>query len=173
MTALIGTIIGPLLGGLLGLGTKWLESKEKAADRQHELAVMDKEAGLASARLKLEGELKMEEADANAFAASYKFDNERLTPEGSKLSKGQLWLAIFIDALSKSVRPMSTIVYTGATFTILIWCMVTLNRAGQQGLTQTEMSQLVREVIYAIVYTSETILFWWFGIRGPSRRGQK
>lgn len=173
MTALIGTIIGPILGGLLGLGTKWLEGREKAADRSHELAVMDKEAALAASRLKLEGELRMEEADASAFAASYKFDNERLTPEGSRLSKGQLWLAIGIDALSKSVRPMSTIVYTGATFTILIWCLVSLNRAGQAGLTQAEMAQIVREVIYAIVYTSETILFWWFGIRGPSKRGQK
>lgn len=163
-------ILGPVLGAVGGLATKWLDSREKEKDRAHELAVMDREAELADRRLKIEGELRREEAAEASFAASYQFNNERLVPEGAKLSKGQMWLAVFIDALTKSIRPCSTILYQFAIMGIFVWCAVELRRLNIDKLNPDEIHAIFREVIYTIIGTGETILLWWFGIRGTSRK---
>lgn len=165
-------ILGPVLGTLGGIATKWMEGKEKKADRAHELAVMDKEAELADRRLKIEGELKREEMDAATFSASYQFNNTNLTPEHAKLSKGQLWLAIFVDALNRLIRPLMTVWYQFALAGCFIWAALLLHRLGIGALDAKEAQSMMHEIVYSVIGTAETILLWWFGIRGSSKRGK-
>jgi len=165
-------ILGPLLGTIGGIATKWMEGKEKKADRAHELAVMDKEAELADRRLKMEGELKREEMDAASFSASYQFNNDNLTPEHVKLSKGQLWLAIFVDALNRLIRPLMTVWYQFALAGCFIWAALLLQRLGVGALDVKEAQGMMHEIVYSVIGTAETILLWWFGIRGTSKRGK-
>lgn len=165
-------ILGPVLGTFGGIIQKYLESKEKAAERKHELDIMDKEAELADRRLKIEQEIKREQADAAAFSASYNFVNDRLLPDGGKLSKGQVWIALLVDALSRLIRPVATIWYQLALAGVFCWAAYELNRINAGLLDPTEMQAIVHEIIFSIIGTAETILLWWFGIRGMSKRGK-
>ncbi len=166
-------ILGPVLGTFGGLVQKFFEGREKAAERQHELAVMDKEAELADRRLKIEQEIKTEQFDAAAFAASYNFANDRLLPEGAKLSKLQTWVALLVDSFSRLIRPMATVWYQLALAGVFCWAAYELNRINASVLDPEEMQTIVREIVFSIIGTSETVLFWWFGIRGMSKRGKR
>ena len=171
-------ILGPILGTVGGLFNRWLDlkgEKQKAEEREkergHELAVMDKEYALAERKATLEASIRESEADARAFEASYQFANERLLPDGTKLTPGQRWLALGVDAFTRLIRPTSTVWYQLALAGVFVWSALELRRRGMDALSAEQLGTLVSEIVYSIVAIAETTLFWWFGIRGTSKRG--
>lgn len=173
-------ILGPILGTVGGLFNRWIDLKgekqkaeERKEERAHELAVMDKEYALAERRATLEASIRESEADARAFEASYQFANDRLLPEGSKLSPAQRWLALGVDAFSRLIRPMATVWYQLALGGVFVWSALELRQRGLEALSAEQFGALVSEIIYSIVALAETTLLWWFGIRGTSKRGNQ
>lgn len=173
-------ILGPILGTVGGLFNRWIDLKgekqkadEREKERSHELAVMDKEYAIAERRATLEASIRESEADARAFEASYQFANDRLLPEGSKLSPAQRWLALGVDAFSRLIRPMSTVWYQLALGGVFVWSALELRQRGLEALSAEQFGALVSEIIYSIVALAETTLLWWFGIRGTSKRGSQ
>lgn len=162
-------ILGPIVGFLGSTVQKYFEQKEKAADRAHELAIMDREADYADRRLKVEQEMAVEKADAAAFGASYRYANDQLLPAGQKLTRGQTWLALLIDAFTKLIRPATTTWYQVAVAGVFAWCAW---KVGGK-IDQAVASQIMKEVIFSIIGLAETTLLWWYGIRGMSKRGQR
>lgn len=177
---MIQLILGPILGTVGGLFTKWLDlkaEKQKAAERDkeraHELTVMDREYTLAEKKLKIESDLKMDEQDAAAFGESYKIFTDKLTPDGAKLKGKQLSFALFIDGFNRLVRPASTVYYQLGVAVLFSWSAWELHLRGVDALTTEQFGGIVTDIIYSIIAMAETTLFWWFGIRGSSPRKAK
>lgn len=173
-------ILGPILGTFGGLLNRWLDLKgekqkaeERKEERAHELLVMDKEYALAERKATLEASMRQDEIAAESFSDSYKFANERLLPEGTKLTPGQKWLALAIDAFTRLIRPAATVWYQFALTGVFVWAAMELKRRGLSALTSEQFGALTAEIIYSIVGLAETTLLWWFGIRGPSKKNQK
>lgn len=172
-------ILGPILGTVGGLFNRWLDLKgekqkadERDKERAHELAVMEKEFVLAERKATIEAAIRESEAAARAFEASYQFQNDKLLPDGSKLSPAQRWLALAIDAFSRLIRPASTVWYQLVLAGVFIWAALELRRRGLEALTSKQLGLLVADLVYSIVALAETTLLWWFGIRGLSKRTQ-
>lgn len=163
-------ILGPILGTAGGLVQKWFDSREKVADRAHELALMDKEIAMADKRADIEKELAREAADSAAFSSSYQYANESLLPGDVKLNSKQTWLALGVEALTRSIRPVATIWYQLALAGVFSWTAYELSKVNGAMLDPTKMQGMLTEIVYSIIGTAETTLFWWFGIRGTSRR---
>jgi hypothetical protein len=97
---ILESLFGGLFGGVLRLAPEVLKFFDKKNERAHELSMMDKE--FAVAQLKLEGQLRATEAQA---------DMSRLEAI-SKAHEGQASMARdggkFVSAISALVRPLVT-----------------------------------------------------------------
>lgn len=170
-------IAGPVLGVIGGLMTRWLDIKaekqkaeERDKERGHELAVMDKEYILAERQARHESDMRIEEDDAKSFGQSYRVFSERLS-EGVKLTKTQTNWALACDVFNRIIRPISTVYYQLGVAVLFSWSAWELRRRGIDAMTTEQISRVVSEIIYSIIAMAETTLFWWFGIRGSSKRG--
>ncbi len=172
-------ILGPVLGVFGSAIEKWFalkevqeKAKEKALDRAHELAVMEKESDLALKRITVEAEVKQSQAEQESFKTSYSFDSDRLTPDGAKLSRGMLWFTVIGDFFCKMIRPVSTVWYQLAVAAIFSWSALELRRRGVEALTTEEFGAVFSHIIYSVIGMAETTLFWWYGIRRMSTAGK-
>jgi hypothetical protein len=170
-------ILGPLLGTAGGLLTKWIDLKEKKIDleekqreREHELAVMEKEYILAEKKMTVESSLRLSEQDAATFNESYKIFTDKLTPDGAKLTKKQLSLTLLVDAFNRLIRPISTVYYQLGVAALFSWSAWELHIRGVDALTAEQFGAITTEIIFSIIGMAQTTLFWWFGIRGGSSR---
>lgn len=170
MTAVL-TMLPAFIGGIFGILTRWMDLKvekvkieERREERTHELAVMDKEAEHAEKKLKIEQEIEQMRAAGEAFTASQKYGNERILPDGIKLTKAQAWWLVLAEAFGKFIRPLSTIYYQLAMAVVFAWSAWTLAETGSLGLEPKTAAEIVKETIYAILYMAEMTLGWWFGI---------
>lgn len=170
-------IAAPILGIIGGAIEKYheykqeqLKAKERALDRQHELAVMDKEATLALKKLTVEGEIKQQAAEQQVFADSYKFNNDKLIPADAKLSKTQLNWVVAVEVISKAVRPLSTIWYQVLIAVIFGWSAWKLVDASTTVFSMKEIAEIYRQIVFSILGMGETTLLWWYGIRRMSKK---
>jgi hypothetical protein len=170
-------ILGPILG-LVGSGvekffelkTERLKAEERQKDRDHDLAVMDKEADLALKQVTVEGRIRQDEAAAKSFSDSYQFANDKLISDDAKMSRGQLNWIVAVEVISKAIRPLSTIWYQLLVAVVFGWSAWMLVRTGAQAFTAKEATAIFREVIFSIIGMAETTLFWWYGIRRMSKK---
>ena len=171
-------IAGPILGVVGGLMTRWLDIKaekqkaeERDKERGHELAIMDKEFVLAERKATHESDLRIEEDDAASFGKSYEMFTERIVPEGARLTRTQTNFALGCDMINRLIRPLATIYYQLGVAVLFSWAAWELHRRGVDALTTEQLGKVTSEIIYSIIAMAETTLFWWFGIRGASKRG--
>lgn len=170
-------IIGAVTGFLGPIVTQWfhlkeerLKAEERAKDRIHELAVIDKEGEWATKRLTIEGEIRAEEAAQQSFAASYQFGNENLIPDGAKLTPKQMNWVVRVEVFSKAIRPFTTVYYNivfAVLYSVLAWQIV---KTGQVFLSSKESIDIFRECTYSMIGLTETCTLWWYGARKMSKR---
>ncbi len=170
-------LLGPILGTFGGLAQGWLELKkeraradERALDRAHDLAVMDKEADLATRRLTIEQDMRNAEAANNALLKSYDVAAKPMLPGGTKLSGWHKSLAVLCDAWSSVIRPASTTFYQVANVGVFAWSAYLLAMAGGEVVDQAFAQELVRECVLSIIGMAEMTLCWWYGARGLAKR---
>ena len=165
-------ILSPIIGLFGGFLTKWMDLKaekqkadERAAERSHELLVMDKEYLLAEKKMKVESDLKVEELDAAALGESYKMFTDKMVPDGTKFTRKQISWALVIDGFNRIIRPISTIYYQLLVAVLFSWSAWELHVRGVDALTTAQFGVLVTEIIFSIIGMAQTTLFWWFGTR--------
>lgn len=166
-----GSIVG-LVGGFmnrkLDLEVKKLELSAKAAEREHDLARMDKEKDFMLAEMgqknriadkELEGEkvkadAEVEVAGYGALAESYKFAAP--TPADG-----------LVDKASKAVRPLLTLLFFVFTC-IIFWQVQQLVDALQVAPTPEQVLKIYVTLIEWALFQAGVCIGWWFAMR-PGR----
>lgn len=118
-----------------------LRLKEVAGEREHALALKDKEIQL----VEKEGEIK-------GWAST-------LVDESSKSTLGMM--------VKAAIRPTITLYLLAVTsyLTINIWTIVN----GLEGLPEDEVLDIFRNIIAQILFLTNTCVTWWFGARASSQ----
>lgn len=166
---------GGLLGSVFGFGKAWLEKRheakmtaianaEKAKDRAHDLALMDREAEIDLAKTAAEVTGRMNEADlANIHAGieAEAKDQETLQAMGSKLGRffGPIaaMLLFFAEFIRKMMRPVITTALVCATIQIYFDLGV--------DVTHFEVSkrlELLGVVIDQLLFLTGVAVCFWF-----------
>lgn len=170
-------IAGPLFG-LIGSGVEKfaeykedkLKAEEREKDRAHELAVMEKEATLAIQKTTVEGQIRQSEAEQKTFDRSYRFNNENLLPDNAEITGWKLGLVVLVEVFQKSIRPASTCWYQFLVAVVFSWSAWKLVNAGAEVISQKEIAEIFRHIVFSIIGMAETTLLWWYGIRRMSKK---
>lgn len=172
-------IASPIIGAIGAIANTWLDIKkekikaeERAAERTHELLVMDRENEYAKEKLTIEAEMQREKDAGADFRASHENNNSPILPKGTRLNTTQTWLALGVDSLAAIIRPIATIYYQLALIGVMAWSAHLLVKVGMPLVEQTFAQELMRDCVYSIVGMAELTCTWWFGARGLSKRGK-
>lgn len=169
-------ILGPMLG-IVGSGiekfteykAEQLKMQSRREERAHDIAVMQMEADLAEKRIRVGGEMKVQEMETQVFADSYKLMDSNLLPDDVKLTEKQVSRVLFVELFCRIIRPLSTTLYQVFLAIIFGWAayqIADLNAAFEAD----EFKTMFREVVFSIVAMAETTLLWWYGIRRMSKK---
>lgn len=180
---LLGSIFGSIFsGGATGLiGViiqRWADYKNRQLDlqlererRETEIAKRKADAEIMreewAGRTKVaqeEGATAREVAESQAFAATLWKEPERYS-NASKLTTGQQWVMVALDAVRGSVRPLLT-VYLCA-LTTFVWYQVKMKLEGEQ-LDASAAMEVWQMVVQNILYLTTTVVLWWFGTRNKA-----
>lgn len=181
MLELIGTALGGILSGgatgLLGVAfQRFADYKNKQLDLQHqekqnahELDMRDKDAAIMAqewaARTKVaevEAGARVDVADAEAFAASYKLEPAMYSGQ-AKPTKGQAWLLVIVDALRGAVRPLLTVYL--CVITTMTYLDARSLLEGTKTYTADQAFELTKLIVWTVLYLTTTCVLWWFGTR--------
>ena len=180
MLEILGTLVGSIFsGGATGIigviAQRFADYKNKQLDMQLEKQRFDNTVALREVDAKImaqEYAAKMDivrvetagasdVADAAAFGKSYDMMNGQLT-DPSKLTPGQTWLMVLVDAFRNLVRPALT-VYLCALVTVIYF--LARDKVSAEDLTSEQAIELWKLLIGTILYVWTTCTLWWFGTR--------
>lgn len=144
-------VIGSLFGGLFRLAPEVLKFFDKQNDREHELAMMDKQLDYE----KLKGEFKVEEKYVDFSVHQLDAMQEAFKEQAATATGSYKW----VSALSALVRPMVTYVLFGLyvcfKITMLYYAVQTgipWNAVMQQAWNQDDFAML-----------NAILMFWFVG----------
>lgn len=170
-------ILGPVLGLVGGSLEKVFEFKmvklkaeERALERAHDLEAMRLESELTTREIKIEGEIKVGQMDAEAFKENLTAAHQSMIPIGQKLTDTQLSWVVAVEVFCKMIRPLTTTMYQVFLAAVFGWAAWNLAQQGQQVFTSDEFKTMFREMVYSVIGIAETTLFWWYGIRRMSKK---
>lgn len=113
-------LIGLIAGGASRLFQHWLDLRDKQNERQHELAMFDKQATLAAASAAHESELRRMDAESAATQADFSALTAAIEAQAKEAAAAGGWVA----TLSASVRPVIMYwllaIYTAAKVSALV-----------------------------------------------------
>ena len=118
-----------------------LDIEESKLERDHELAMADKEME----RAQIEGNIAIEEGELRAFNTSQR--------EGNR-----------VEGILKFVRP-------GITFYLLVAVSVLFGAVwksvgGLDAFSSDQLTGMLRDMVNAAIYLTVMCIGWWFGSRG-------
>lgn len=162
-----GGILG-LVGGLFSGVTKYFhrkqELKEKDAERQHELALFDKE--LTATKVE----------DAHEIDVIDKTGSWRGLESSIEASAQPLDVHKWVNDVKALTRPVLTV----ALLVCTAWVYADLSNliSGHGGSLATffdpaEAANLLKYVVYSVVFTSSSAALWYFGDRACAPPGLK
>lgn len=184
---MLGSVLSSVFAGgatgLLGVGFKlYGDYKNKQLDLQREQQAQEFELRKREADAKLlekewegrarvataEGEAQASVAASNAFAASYKFDNERYTDARmlDKLHPWVRWLCVLmlfaLDWIRGATRPGLAIYLAILTTMVFFEARSILDG----NIVKPEVAQqLVLMIVQTILYLFVTCVTWYYGVR--------
>lgn len=176
-------IIGGLFGGALSWAKGWqdnrhevklieLQLQEKARDREHDLAVMDREAESAASLAQIRSEGEQSLAEMNAMSDAIKAEMAGAT--WSKDTIGTLsgvwaslagFLLTLVDVVRGLIRPLLTLYLVGLVTAIFlrVWSQST-------GFDAEQNFTLIIRIVDMVLFLTCTAVGFWFGSRGLSRK---
>ena len=186
MDALTSVIAGGatgLIGSVITTGFNFFNQKQK---NKHDLAVLEMEskimieetkAEIAVTEAKVAGEIQNTEAETfresvqqNAVKA---LSAETLTSLAE--NKGTRWVAAFIalllgilDFIKGMIRPSVTVYMLILITMFYMSAKSIVDKAGVE-MSLTEAQALMQHIVSTGLYIGTTVIFWWFGERGPAR----
>lgn len=180
LSILGSSAVGSILGGLFAWLNRKADLEAKRSDQLHEqakwahdLAVKDKDieyvkieaAGRKDVAI-VEGEASMQTARFNAIAASQEAD--RVTADELKAAGKWRWLLVVATTLNKLIRPLATVLLTGAAIYInflfvgkLVEVWPNLNSAQQYDAAMQAFAWITGQ--------AGACLGYWFVSRGSSK----
>ena len=170
MWALLGNLVGPLLGFGAGWVNKWLDAKGEAEKRAHEInmrrvdiEIMQQEAAAKIQVAKSEGEAKVEVAETEAFSEAVKAEARR-SSEGVKYTPGQAWLMVVLDFVRGIVRPGLTL------YLCVLVTLVYIKASSLAGMMDAATAgEMVKEITAKILFMAEVSTMFWFGTRAKGK----
>lgn len=159
------TAFGTIFGGVMGLFNRKADLEVKKLDledarnqREHELALRDKDAAIMdkewAGRMKVaqvEGEAKVDAAGFDALAKSYDFAKPAA---GSRM-----------EAFSAFVRPFISITYFIVTSAGSGWILYYAFAVRNVTLTPDQWYDLVMYVIAWLAFMAGATIGWWYAMR--------
>lgn len=171
-------VVGGLFGTFGSLFKGWLESRhernmaslraaERAADRSHELAVMDREAQHATALATVQAAQVERVADLETLQTSLLEEARGATwsaPWAQRLSgwwAGLVGLGLgAVDMVRGLMRPLITVYLIGLTTALALRIL------GQSaGLDAPQAFDLLLKITDMVLFLTCTAVGWWFGSR--------
>lgn len=176
----IGSLIGSVLSGgatgIIGVAVQRIADyknkqldlqleKQRAADelakRQVDAAIVKEESAAKVQVAMTEGEAAKDVAASNAFASTMWKEPQRYS-DAAKLSAGQQWVMVGLDALRGIVRPGLTIYL--CALTTYVWYQVRM-LMGEAHIDPAAALDVWKLVVQTILYLTTTVVLWWFGTR--------
>ena len=169
---LISSIFGGGVTGLLGaVVTKITEYKTAKLKADHEIemrkadaAIMAQEWAARTQMAQVEASAKVDAADAQSFADSYRLEPQMYS-DPKKATSAQEWLFVFLDFMRGIVRPALTIYLCALTTAIYLQAHALLGT----GMDKTQAVVLVSHIIDTVLYLTVTVVCWWFGVRTKTK----
>jgi hypothetical protein len=151
------TLLGSLLGGAFRLGQAWMETREKARERDHEFRMTSLQGELASKaderrfrELGLQADMAISAQDAALLIEAMKAQSTDAQAAGG-----------FIAGLSASVRPVLTYliatIYLTAKVTQIVAAWQSQGPAAALGSAYTESDMAVLSAILAYWYADRSL----------------
>jgi len=144
-------VIGSLFGGLFRLAPELLKFLDKKEDRQHELAMLDKQREYELAK----GSIVIEQKSIEYSTAQLEAISEAFQEQATTASKSYK----FVAALSALVRPMVTYVMFGLYVCFKLTTMYYGLDSGVPWVTVVQQSWTPDD--FAML--NATIMFWFVG----------
>lgn len=107
---MIETLLGGVFGGLLRLAPEAMKVFDRANERKHELALLDREMEFAKVR----GEIAMRQVEAAMSMAEV----DAIGRAFDEQSRTAVAAGRFVAAISALVRPLITYAFVGAYFSV-------------------------------------------------------
>ncbi len=169
-SAVTGLAGGGFLGALLGIGSKFLQERQRQGWQEkvwkHEKELLELQSQARASETESELQIVREEGSWTALRQSMQMDqavmgSERLS--GWVLNIRSLW------------RPMLTLVL--AALVLWIWVSLTGMLRGESSvldfLAPEAILELLSYIVYSVVFAASTAALWWFGDRALSPPGTK
>lgn len=181
LLSLLGSsAVGSIIGGIFGFLNRKTDIDMKRLDMEHErskwandLLLRDKDIALAQTEAQgrkdvavIEGEASIETARMNAIAASQQAD--RISADEIKAAGSWGWLLVIGSALRAFIRPVITIVLTGAAC-YLNWLLIEKLTDGWASLTVQQQYEAAMQAFAWITGQAGAVLGYWFVSRGNSK----
>lgn len=186
MNALTSVLAGGatgLIGSVVTTGFNFFNQKQK---NKHDLAVLEMESKILIEETKAEilvteakvtGEIQNTEAET--FRDSVQQSAVKALSEKTLTSlaenKGTRWIAAFIalllgilDFVKGMIRPSVTVYMLILITLFYLSAKEIVDKAGVE-MSLTEAQALMQHIVFTVLYIATTIIFWWFGERGPAR----
>lgn len=173
-------IIGVLAQRYFDWKAEQLKLEAVKVNNQHALAMieangklMDREWRGRAEVAKTEGDTARDVADAAAFAASYNTEPksflESQKPVGGKIGKTVYLLMGITDMVRGLVRPGLTVYLCVLTTLIYLRAELLIDKHGMT-MDSKDAFELVKYIIYSVLYLTTTVTLWWFGTRNKSEQ---
>ena len=165
-----GGLLG-IAGSVIGGALKWLnkreERKQRKEDQTHELNLIEKQMQVKAAETEAEAKLKAVEGSWKGLSQSMRHDT----------SVGDIpwqWLRSVVNTIRSLFRPALTI---GLFFMVLKFWNDLSGGGAVLGinalLTDIERVELMKYIVYSVVFMATTAGTWWFGDRAFAPPGMK
>ncbi len=164
-SAMTGLAGGGFLGAVLGIGSKFLQERQRQQWQQkiwkHEKELLELQAQARASETESELQIVRETGSWSALRQSMRMDqavvgSERLS--GWVLNVRSLW------------RPMLTLVL--AALVLWMWVGLTGLLRGESSaldfLSPEAVVGLLSYIVYSVVFAASTAALWWFGDRALS-----
>ena len=172
---------GGIIGGVLGLGKKFMADRheakmveqqrlDRAEERVHDLALAEKEIerDMKAAESRLD-QAKFE-ADTSALSAASASQDKELTALTPALEGSYKWVrsiaAVFFSVATftqKMIRPALTVALVWQTFEML--SVLNTSLGGLSNLTVPDQTEILKRIIYSILSLTGIAVGFWFVAR--------
>ncbi|CAB4194499.1 hypothetical protein UFOVP1254_90 [uncultured Caudovirales phage] len=180
LSILGSSAFGSLLGGLFAwlnrksdIEAKRIDLAHEAAKWAHDLLVKDKDLEYAKVEAAgrkdvaiIEGEASMQTARFNAIAAAQEAD--RITADELKAAGKWKWLLVWAATFNKLIRPLATVLLTGAAIYINFLFVGKLIDVWPN-LDKTQQYDAAMQAFAWITGQAGACLGYWFVSRGSSK----
>ena len=149
--------------GIIGVAVqRYFDMKNRQLDIQLEKEKRETSIAIAASKLKA----VQEQQDGEAFTKSVWEETSRYVMPTQKLTRGQAWIMVTLDALRGCIRPLMT--FYLCVLTTWIWWQVWAHFS-YDALTLETQAELWKLVVTHILGLGTTVTLWWFGTRNRSK----